>query len=67
MNHYQINEDGTAKVLAAMSKALNIPVVMTPDTKAQGLEVERDDIELNTDKRRIVAVQHDEGVNFYAK
>lgn len=42
MNHYQINEDGSAKVLAAMSKALAIPVVMTPDTKLQGMEIERD-------------------------
>jgi hypothetical protein len=35
-------EDYNKQALAFVSKALNIPVVMTPDTKAQGLEVERD-------------------------
>jgi hypothetical protein len=49
MNHYKITEDGIDtllnahnKTMAAMSQALNIPVTMTPDTKLQGVEIERD-------------------------
>jgi hypothetical protein len=62
MNHYQINDDGsgkvigghTAKSLAFMSKALGIPVTMTPDSKLEGMQVERDMFE------RLFTAEHKE-------